>query len=277
MNNTLLNIGLSSLVVTAAYNKLYQMSYMNQEDSEEYKEEITKLKKYIQVENEYYHELTDNDIATYFQLIANKTKFDNVADARIYSRMNEIKKQKENSPAIAPLSMTIASKVLIDVLKIVNKRINAIEANDDIDDTDITMLEIHTKRFNYHYLSANSFIEQMALECNFDINEIPTIEYTDIEKQYNVSLVKHIQKEFSDYIIGSLNELANLKSDDKYIRIYLSIFEAARVEAMLPYLNLESLDKVLSYINTHSTKYDSNGALRKVRKLIIKRKEEFNK
>ena len=45
---------------------------------------------------------------------------------------------------------------------------------------------------------------------------------------------------------------------------------------MLPYLNKENLEKIMELFETNKYSYDKNGALRKVKKLVKKRKEEFS-
>ena len=280
MNDNLFCIGISNSIIIATYHRLINLCYADMDDSDEYNDLIEKLKSYVTVENEYYLNLTAEELNRYFELIGNTTKFSNHFDARIYTRMNETKKKYEGTPVIDGnilLSSIISSKITIDVLKGVERKINALGESDEFDSQDMLMMHMYSKRYKLHYLTTNFFIERLALEHNFDIEALPTYTYQDIEKRFGVRFINNIQNNFCDYVISSLDELANLNTDDKYLLIYTKFFEIARIEAMLPYLNLESLNKITTFITDHSIKYDSNSALVKVRKIIDKRKEEFNK
>ena len=91
-----------------------------------------------------------------------------------------------------------------------------------------------------------------------------------------ITLFYFSQNIIYNYVVSSIEELANFETDDKYLLSYISIFEVARVKVMLPYLNKESLESIMELYKQNKFSYDKNGALRKVKKLINKRKEEFS-
>ena len=64
--------------------------------------------------------------------------------------------------------------------------------------------------------------------------------------------------------------------NDRYLVTYSSLFECARIEALLPYLNIDEVNSILNLYDDSKYRYDANGALRKVKKIIQKRKEEFS-
>lgn len=279
MDNNLFNISMASLFITATYEKLLKLEFIDLTDGVEYEDTINNLKRYVDMENEFYHKLTKIDIDTYFNLIKDIHRFNNQVDARIYSRMNDIKRINDGNISIDNnilLSSVISSKLTIDILKNVHNKIKELEDNSEFTVDDVMSLQLYETRFMYHYLTSNYFIERLSLENNFDLNEIPGYSYQDIEKRFNIQFINNIQNNFYNYVIESLNQLTNIKSDDKYLLIYSSIFEIARIEAMLPYLNSDSINKLLATIEEHTIKYDSNSALRKIKKIINKRKEEFN-
>lgn len=279
MTNNLFNISVASTIITGYYQKLINLALTYCEDSSEFKDTIEKLKECVRVEHDFYLALDDNDINEYFKHIKNKTSFSNKIDGRIYMRISNIKKIYEGNPVIDGdklLSSIISSKITIDVLKNVEQKIIEINNTDTMDEEDKAFLSLYSKYYKFHYLSANPFIENLAFDNEFDIAKIPSYSYQDIEDSFKVKFVNNIQGNFYNYIIASLDELANIQSDDKYLLIYTKLFETARIESMLPYLNIDSLNKLISYINNHNIKYNSNSALTKVRKLIMKRKEEFN-
>ena len=279
MNETLFKISTASLIITSSYNKLISLALADMEESEEYQEYNEKIKKYVSYENELYQSLSEKDINEYDTLMQNISRFDNQVDARIYSRINDIKRIKNNQPVINNnilLSSIISSKLTIDILKNVDHIINNLTENEELDETDITMLNLYKKRYKYHYLTSNYFIEKLSIEHNFELNNIPSYSYEAIEDRFDIRFLDNIQNNFYNYVITSLEELANMHSDNKYVLIYSSIFEIARIESIIEYLDLNSLNKLFRFINEHKTKYDCNSALRKVRKIIIKKKEEFN-
>ena len=279
MNETLFKISTTSLIIISSYNKLVNLALADMEDTLEYQEYLEKIKKYVNYENELYQSLTKKDINEYDTLMQNISRFDNQVDARIYSRINDIKRIKNNQPVINNnilLSSVISSKLTIDILKNVDHIISNLTENEELDETDITMLNLYNKRYKHHYLASNYFIERLSLEHNFNLDNIPSYSYEDIEDKFNIRFLDNIQNNFYDYVIASLDELANMHSDNKYILIYSSIFEIARIKSIIEYLDLNSLNKLFTLINEHKTKYDCNSALRKVRKIIIKKKEEFN-
>lgn len=280
MGNNLFNISLSSLIITATYQRLINMDYADLAGSSEYQEMITKLERYISVEADYYSMLTSDDINNYFNLLKNVTSFNNQVDGRIYTRMNDIRRIRMNNPLVNDkvlLSSIISSKLTIDILKNVNAKIADLAKNKELDDTDVYMLELYHKRYKYHYLTSNSYIEDLSLKNNFDIEKLPSYTYYEVEREYGFEFVDNIQNNFYDYVMASLDELSGIQSNDKYLVSYISLFELARIEAVIPYLSLDSLNKLLLYIHQHMTKYDSNSALRRARKIIHKKKEEFNK
>lgn len=279
MTNNLFNISVASTIITGYYQKIINLAYYDREDSDEYKETIKKLKDYIEVERNYYLALDENDIAEYFKRIKNKTSFGNPIDGRIYMRISDVKKIYEGNPVIDGdklLSSIISSKITIDVLKNVELKIIELNSTDTMDEEDKMLLSLYGKQFKFHYLTSNPFIEQLAIDNEFDINRMPSYSYQEIEDSFKLKFVNNIQDNFYNYIIASLDELANIQCNDKYLLIYTKLFETARIESMLPYLNIDSLNKLICYIGNHDIKYSSNSALTKIKKLIMKRKEEFS-
>ena len=74
------------------------------------------------------------------------------------------------------------------------------------------------------------------------------------------------------YIRDSIEELNNINEEDVYLNKYTEIFETSRIEIMLPYLNKDGLMKLSLYLNNLKI---NNNTITSVKKLLIKRKEEF--
>ena len=278
MDDELLQLNIAGLIIASTYEKLIKYSYGDMEECPEFIDTIEKIKQYTRVENELYSNIGRNTIDNYFASISKNHRFNNSKDARMYNRMSDRMRELNGSKTVNGIliSSIISSKLIIDNLHYVNDRINELVPNEEIQEDDILMINLYNKRMKYHYLTANSYIEKMALEHNFSVDSIPSYTFQDIENKYGIRFISAIQEVLLNYVKESIYELANLKSFDKYLLSYSSLFEIGRVEAILPYLDITSVDKILELYKDDSYKYDSNAALRKVKKIIYKKKEEFN-
>lgn len=279
MSNNLFNASLASGIVTALNLKLLNLTLSNMEDTDEYNELMDTLKTSVKTENKYYHDLTNMDIHMYFDFIKGTKKFSNPADARVYLRMQDEKRIRDGSKLIGSgilLSSVISSKLTIDILKNIDIKLNNLEDNDEVNIEDIEILKMYAKRYKMHYLSSNYFIERLSLEHNYNLDKIPSYSFYDIEKKFNIQFIDKSREAFTNYVLTSIKELASLKHDDKYLVTYSSLFECARIEALLPYLNIDEVNSILHLYDDSKYRYDANGALRKVKKIIQKRKEEFS-
>ena len=276
-NETLFKINIASLIISLIYDKIIKYDLIDMGDSLECQEYIDKLSQCIKVEQDLYRHATKEDVSTYFNLIKGIRRFDSTKDSRIYNRMNDKKRMNEKQHMVDTvlLSSIISSKLIIDVIKGVDYKINNLKTNDEVDNYDIYILKLYNKRMKYHYLGSNDFIESLAIKYNFNINEIPSYDFKAIEDRCGFKFLDAIKSILLNYVMDSIRELADLKIDDKYLLLYTSLFEISRVEAILPYLDEEAIDKVILMYTNYKYSYDSNSALRKVKKIIYKRKEEF--
>ena len=269
MNNNIISVKIASTIVSCYYKRLMNLAANDMENTEEYNDTLYKLKKAIKGEKNIYEGLTKEDydeLINYYQ----DHELENSMDARIYTKIRNY--QRLNMPNAVVfdgdilLSSAITTKVLIDVLKLTNKRI------DNLDDYDKDIIKIYYKIMKYTYLSSNNYIERLALENNFSIEKIPVINFYMIEKVSKVKFMDYAQDLFMQYIKDSIEELNNINEDDEYLNKYTEIFETSRIEVMLPYLNKDSLVKMALYLNDLKI---NNNTITKVKKLLIKRKEEF--
>ena len=269
MNNNIISVKIASTIVSCYYKRLMDLAANNLEGTEEQKEIISKLKKAINGENNIYEDLTKEDydeIIKYYQ----DHELENSMDARIYLKIRNYQRQNTghdiNIDNGILLSSAITTKLLIDVLKTVNRKI------DNLQDQDREIIKIYSNIMKYTYLSSNSYIERIALENNFNIEEIPVINFYLIEKVSNVKFMDYAQDLFIEYITDSIEELNNIASEDEYLNKYTEILELSRIEVILPYLNKESLMKLSLYLHNLQI---NNSSITKVKRIIDKRKEEL--
>ena len=262
----------SSTIVETYYEKLRQMSFNLQESDAEYDITVDKLKKCVQGEEQIYHELTDKEISeglAYFK----ENGMHSSIDGRVNYKINEIYRERKYRGISVELGNMIASKVMIDVLKNVTNKLLALN-NKEIPEEDIDTLFLYHEMYKYHCLTTNKYIEKLALEARFCILALPTIDFKQIESSFNVFFIENSTQIAYNYIIASIQELLKLHSEDKYLNVYLTLFETSRVEIMLPYLNKEYLIKLTNYLNGLNIK-EEDASVRRIRKLINKRKEEL--
>lgn len=273
MDNNLHFAYIASLLIETYYIKLRELSYQNQEDSPEYEEIINILKKAIQGENEIYNELTIveiNNAINYY----NQNKPKNVTEVRMRGQLRQTLRKSHNTEFNINLGNIITSKIIIDVLKrtlfkiLKLKELNAPEE-------DIEALLLYNDIYKYNYLTGNEYIEKLALEYKFDILSLPNIKFDDIESKFETQFIKNSTNIAFEYIKDSIYELVNFKSNDKYLSIYINLFEVSRVEVMLPYLTKDSLVRLSNYLN-HLHPNENNDALNKIKRLVAKRKEELH-
>ena len=272
MNEKLQKAYLASAIIQSYYMKLSELSYQECEDTEEYVEIIDKLKKATNGEKTIYDEIPEEEIDT---AIAHFKENDisNVFEARMYSRLNQSLRKRQNSDLLAELANIISSKIIIDVLKKVFLEISKLKLL-EVPEEDVAALLLRNDIYKYNYLTGNDFIEQIALQYKFNILSLPTIKFEEIESSFKTSFVKKSAGLFYSYIVESIEELQEIETEDKYNNIYVTLFEMSRIEVMLPYLNKEYLIKLAKYLDSLKDKAN-NDIIKKIKKLIIKRKEEF--
>lgn len=269
MNNNIISIKIASTIVSSYYKMLMNLAANDMENTEEYNDTLYKLKKAINGENNIYKDLTKEDydeLISYYQ----DHELENSMDARIYTKIRNYQRLNMPNAVVIDedilLSSAITTKVLIDVLKLANNKI------DDLDDYDKDIIKIYYNIMKYTYLSSNSYIERLALENNFSIEHMPVINFYMIEKVSKVKFMDYAQDLFMKYIRDSIEELNNINEEDVYLNKYTEIFETSRIEIMLPYLNKDGLMKLSLYLNNLKI---NNNTITSVKKLLIKRKEEF--
>ena len=273
MSDNINSARLSTFILFEYYKKLIDLACNFLDESDEFKELIDKINNAIRVENEMYANMSLDEINKCLDNIPNVIADDLIA--RYYSKLNYQKRINDGGKVIDDgilLSAVISAKISIDLLKILENMINNLETNEKIDENDIYMLKMHHINNKYLYFTSNNFLERYAIEYNFDINKIPAISFRDIEEKFNVSFINNIGIIFTNYVIDSMNEIKNLNSDNKYYLSYKSMMELARVEAILPYLDIKAIKNIE---DKYDYKNDTDITIRAIKKKIKKRKEEL--
>lgn len=263
---------IASTIIESYYNKLREMTFLNDEENPEYNSIINKLKKAVIGEEQIYDEISDDKIINMINYLNKKEKKNN-AELRMYSRLNHAYHKHHNKEFNIELSNIITSKIIIDVLKMVTLKIIKLSEN-NISEEFIEALLTYHHIYKYTYLTSNSFIEKLSLQYEFDILGLPNIEFSEVEKAFSTKFIEESGNITLEYIKSSIQELLSIRTEDKTLETYITLFEVSRIEVMLPYLSKNMLEKLSIYLNSLNISND-NTAFKKIKKIINKRKEEL--
>ena len=275
MNDNISKIKLSSMIVELYYDKIRKMLCAKLDDESEFNDLFNKLKRCVKIENEEYHNLSEKDLRTIFYDLM-KNGVNSGIDARIANKIVSEKKLRENYKTKNGfmLSDAITSKVLIDILKRMEKNIERIKNEDILSYEEMYMLEAYNAAHKLNYFSSNNYIEFIALKYSFDINKIPLIYFDEIEEEFGMTFLDESKEVFLKYAKDSVKEIASIKSGDLYYMTYNALFNLSRTEVILEYLDYNNVKKLLNFLdNNYNT--DNNEVLGIAKQLIRKRKEEL--
>ena len=275
MNENIVKTKLASMLVEMYYNKIRSLLCAKQEDTSEFKDLVIKLRNCVNVENNEYHLLSEKDIRTIFMEL-DKNGIDNNVDIRVSNKIINEKKLRGNFKVKngVMLSDAITTKVIIDILKRIDKKIEFLKTEGELSDEDIFTLEIYNNAHKINYLSSNNYIEAIALKYFFNVSRIPTIYFNEIEEKFEMNFVTQSKQIFLNYAKDSIQEIANFKNDNGYLTAYASLFELSRTEVILEYLDYDNVKNLLAFLD-YNYESDNNEMLNTAKILIKKRKEEL--
>ena len=275
MNENIVKTKLASMLVEMYYNKIRSLLCAKQEDTSEFKDLVIKLRNCVNVENNEYHLLSEKDVRTIFMEL-DKDGINNSTDVRVSNKIITEKKLRDNIKIKNGilLSDAITSKVLIDILKRIEKKIELLKNEGELTDEDIFTLEIYNNAHKINYLSSNNYIEAIALKYFFNVSRIPTIYFNEIEEKFEMNFVTQSKQIFLNYAKDSIQEIANFKNDNEDLTAYATLFELSRTEVILEYLDYDNVKKLLAFLD-YNYDSDDNEMLNTAKILIKKRKEEL--
>ena len=276
MDYNLNNVSIISSVITSYYQKLVNLILEGKEDNDEYNDILDKIKHIVKVEKKAYSNISLETINEYYK----NTDFDgdNPIENRTFSRLSEREKvlnDKQRLDDDSLLSSVLDAKITIDMIKLVyQKLINLKEENIDEDTYFSLMMYYHVSKFTY--LTDSSFIEKIALEHNFNVEEIPTISFEEINKAFGIDLHNDLMEILYLNIYEELSALYELSEKDPILNTYSALTELSRIEVMLSYLDEKTLDRL---INSYNQEYGDSKkeTMINANNLIKKRKKEFKK
>lgn len=272
MSPKLNKISIISSIITSYYQKLVNLIYEGNKNNDEYNEILEKIKEIIKLEKESYNNIDLKTIKDYYNEI--NLDGDNPIENRCFSRLSEREKSLCGEPRSNNgmlLSVVIDGKIMIDVLKLVHKRLHELK-EEDINAYENLMMYYEVSKFTY--LTDSSFLEDLALKYDFNVEEIPSLSFEEISKSFNIDIKNNFMEIIYLNIFTELNALYEISEKDKMLNTYLALTELSRIEVLLSYLDEKTLDRL---INAYQEEYgDSNKeTMINAAILIKKRKKEF--
>lgn len=245
MSEELSKLSMIAKSITNYYQELENLIYEDLTRNEEYEEIIKRIQELIEYENEEYAKVNLETIKTYFKQIHNKDE--SLVKQRIQNRLNERLEILTNEPQTDDgklLSNIIDAKIMIDTLKIVEKRIENIK-QENIHDPRFKTLIQYYESSKLTYLTNTSYLENIALKNSFDIKNIEEISIDKINNEFNIDLIRDFSNMLQINILTGLTTLKEINTYDEILNTYLALTELSRIEALLSYLDKNNIEKIL--------------------------------
>ena len=279
MPNSIIEARLASLILLSHYEKIIELVVGNKTTGSIYDGCIDKLKHYFEAEKEVYDQIDPDEVAEYFKTFT-IDRLNNMLEARVFCKLKErfsIINGEKCSDDMASVESIINAKKYIDAAKEVNEKINNENFKKRVDPDDLAFLKVNAKIYYLKSFSVNSFLESIAIDNKYLLDNIPRIDLHQMESEHNLDIIETGQLVIYSLILEAIQKLSNITNyKDKHVIMLRSLDSVAVINSLLPYLGEEYFNDIYDLFQGDGNKYDRNAALRKVRKIIEKRKEEFN-
>lgn len=276
MTEELMSARLISKAIMDLYTKLMDLISDNNEDSILYDETIHKIKKAVILEKKAYNKIDLLTIKTFFDKYDSKS--DTPTEKRMYEKLTErmdrlTEKRKLQDGTL--FTNVVDSKIIIDSFRIIRKRILSIKDENQEDELfKRLVLYYHISKFSL--FTTNSYIEDIALECNFNVDKMPNITFEDINKMYNIDSLKIANDDLCLKVYAILSILNEINNSDGVLNDYLALTELSNIETILNYLEYNEVSKLETLYQTIFSK-TTKPQLITAKKLIRNRLKELNK
>lgn len=283
-----------SCEILECYDLLASLLILESNKSSELIELINRLKEIVKFEFDKYNTLTTDDIHRYkFELNNTPLNWRDLEDLRIDFRlsctfdrlMNNSIKLMDLFPMIdidmdLSFSDIVNSKIIIDIYKLINKKISLLKFNDNksIEYTNkLRDLNIQNALFK---LSMHELSEILFFDSLFDIDKIKDINLDQVSsilsvfRGRNIDIIDSMQNKICLDVLNILNNIVNINFNaDNVILIYDNLFVVSQLEILLGYLNKSQLEVILAYCNR--IKYNDKLIENNIKSLVRYRYEEY--
>ena len=276
MTDNINRVRVATAITDLIYDKLRFLSGYDKEDSPEYEELLTKVKRCIMIENKEYDNLSNEELLE-CMIAIEKNKYTHPSLVRHYSKLKYVLQVREGNATDQGnlLNDVISTKLLVDVLKKLDYKVKSLTDNEEISEEDLGILIIFHKVHKFSYLTSNNFIESLAIKNDFDIESIPRLSFSRIEDRFGIKFLDKAKELFLSYATDSIDELLKMNTEDIHARAYTTLFELSRIECVLEYLDYKTTEALQKYVD-YNKNYKDDEVLTTVKRLIRKRKEELS-
>ena len=133
----------------------------------------------------------------------------------------------------------------LDTFKLIRKRILSIkDENEKYEGYKQLVLYHHISK--YTHFTINSYTEDLALDSHFNIDEMPTFTFEDINKMFNVDTLKETTPGLTMAIFNNLDRLYAINTHDGILNTYLALTSLSQIEVAMNCLNLEEMNNLMS-------------------------------
>ena len=173
MSEYIMGLGIS-VKICKTYEKIIYLELIDETNSKEYIESINELKKLIDDETKAYDKLDIIDLDKYYKK-SNEELLNNLdaVKSRYHSKLKE-RIDLLDSPILDIYPFTIDTaifgKILLDALVNVEKQFKTLNTNNN----HIYELYSFHKTYKYTIIASNDFLERIATNFNFNLQNIPT-------------------------------------------------------------------------------------------------------
>ena len=270
-----------STIIAGYYEKLIRFTVLEEEDSDEYNEYIKLIQKAKKEENKLYQNLSHKELIDYINSNDFKNSVYNsqtIAQVRICKKLIEIGSKVLNNEAIdrniPSLSEIIDNAILLEALKKVNRQIESLE-DYDIDDPEVLMkLKAHNKVCKYGQLMPDNYMEELALNYNFNIEKIPLTPLDKIKKEETKDIAHLMMPLLYVKFFKELNILENINYNDPTLNTYHAYVILSKIEIILNNLDKKTLEKITNKFE-RDHKNTTNETIEYTKSLLRKRKENI--
>ena len=277
------DIQMNSSTIIEYYN--YLLIAIIENDDENFKLYLELLKEIIQEEIQNYQKIQPVTAMGLLSFIDADAEMPLEVN-RYYHRLKEKADLLTNMPKLSDgttLYTVLKSKITIDTFKeFYNKRIKNSFAKDEKQDL-LQKYDEYLIMAAIVYFTDSTFLEQLTLNNNFNILQLPSISIDEIKEMFKLSSNEEIEEMLYMSILASINSLCNINTDmlknrkenddgddesepNEYYET-MSIIDLIRIEIQLKLISEETRLKLSEEIN-RKYKNDNSQVMKRVKIML---------
>lgn len=263
MSEYIMGLGIS-VKICKTYEKIIYLELINETNSKEYIESVNELKHLIEEETKTYDKLDIIDLDKYYTK-SNKENLSNLdaVKSRYHSKLKE-RIDLLDSPILDDYPFTldtaIFGKILLDALVNVEKQFKILNPNSNPNNHIFELYSFH-KTYKYTIIASNDFLERIATNFNFNLQNIPNITFEKIKNnfEYNETFYNKLNQILYLMAIDTINILINSDTSTEIEHLYSNLLFISQLEVIISNLDKNLLKQLLIYCNNNKLESKNNG------------------